>query len=836
MSYAERPQAAEALQEFLDELHITSLDDSDIEAGLQDLNGSDADFGSGGHHFLDEDPFEEAGFDDNEDSASLLSGVSAEVRAALAISHHEPEEGVGLAALEAQLRLSGASGLGPSSAASVFFRSANQRSSQEHLLGSSLAAMAQEQESQGRQLEGLRRSTEARECLLSLAPGRGGGEGSSSASPFAPATAAFAAAPAGASFRLQMQDLAISEAAYQSLRSRREEELTVREWVQLRFHELRSAQRAESQRLQLEVEALRDQLLTAQTRAERFERQFTRRDATVTDLTQELEKQRAEGQGRLEQLTSDLRSAEQQVRDLTDKGRRFDVVDQERAHLREEVKTLREAMASQSAAQHTLSKDHADASERLYQLEADLRLARKDGEAHERRAKLLEETLARRDDEVIELRHKVEALREKKRELARKVALEQVSTTQEVRDHVNSEIRRFQEQAKADLEAVRTNLNALHEKEVAMLRERVAAAEGRSSELSRRLEDEEQRHQVLQLSSGRVRAELQNDITELTGALKLRAFEVERAALTHEEVSMLRQKLDLENEQLRQQVEVLRKECYTLEVQFREGRAAERAELASLREQLRGYVDLERELDSAIRACAEGPGSQALTLQPAGMSKAWIGSSVTETDVGEALLIGTTLASAPASAQRRIQQSLVLAQELQRRTREALAAKAGLSDAESEIARLEQELEAARREARGAASSEPQAYLLSSLREREAEALRLRRELRTCSAELDRSRQQAERAQSARLSAEEDLRKLLAQRQHLDGLRTLLVSEALQTTVVRDSHCAPPDVARAEHRGRAPTQQPPKAAGGPAWLQRLQTKLKSGEEASRRAT
>merc|ERR1712087_795153 len=113
--------------------------------------------------------------------------------------------------------------------------------------------------------------------------------------------------------------------------------------------------------------------------------------------------------------------------------------------------------------------------------------------------------------------------------------------------------------------------------------------------LQRRLEDEEHRCQELQLSAARVKAELQNEITELTGSLKLRAFEAERAVLTHEEVSNSRQQLQLENEQLRSQLEVLKKEYYTLEVQHRENRAGERAELTSLREQLRGYVEVERE-------------------------------------------------------------------------------------------------------------------------------------------------------------------------------------------------------------------------------------------------
>merc|ERR1740120_667605 len=100
----------------------------------------------------------------------------------------------------------------------------------------------------------------------------------------------------------------------------------------------------------------------------------------------------------------------------------------------------------------------------------------------------------------------------------------------------------------------------------------------------------------------------------------------ERADAAEARALELRHRLEAESEALKQQVEVLKKEYYTLEVQHREGRAAERAELASLREQLHGYVEVERELDAAIRDCAD-EGSPA--------------------SVDEALLIGTTLASAP---------------------------------------------------------------------------------------------------------------------------------------------------------------------------------------------
>ncbi|CAK9020378.1 unnamed protein product [Durusdinium trenchii] len=407
-------------------------------------------------------------------------------------------------------------------------------------------------------------------------------------------------------------------------------------------------------------------------------------------------------------------------------------------------------------------------------VEKDYRLLLQDSEAHARRAQLLEETLALRDEKVAELQAKVDSLREKKKDLARKVELEQVNSTQEVRDQINAEIRRFQEKAQSDLESVRSNMTALHQKEVSLLQERVQSAEERLSGVQSRLENEEQAHQAHQLSFSRIRAELQNEITELSGSLKLKCFEIERAGFTLEEVSQSRQKLEAENEQLKKQMEVLRQEFYTLEVQYKEGRANERAELMTLREQMKGYMNLEKDLDATIKNCAEAPNVDAQDpWVAAGKTHGMFGREPAE----EALLIGTTLGSAPASAQRRIQQSLLLAQELQKKNREAREAQVKLLEAEKENGRLKQDLEAAQLESRAAKCSEPQVYLHTALREQKAETQRLKRELRSCRVELDGAQQQAEKAQLAKLHVEEDLRKLLLQRQHLDELRSLMVEE-----------------------------------------------------------
>eukprot|EP00419_Tripos_fusus_P090582 CAMPEP_0172871400 /NCGR_PEP_ID=MMETSP1075-20121228/92057_1 /TAXON_ID=2916 /ORGANISM="Ceratium fusus, Strain PA161109" /LENGTH=873 /DNA_ID=CAMNT_0013721629 /DNA_START=74 /DNA_END=2691 /DNA_ORIENTATION=- len=843
-----------ALQDILEELNITSLDDSDIETGLQEISGIEIESGASGleatsiagDSAVPSDLQPEERLTSLHQETSTDSGLSAEVRAALAtVDTDEPTataDASSIAALEASLRLRVPHFPGSFPAIRVSRTSSGGIADSQPLV-QAIAELTQEQASQSDAIAALRHESDTRDALresfrsVANRPMR-----PQQVLPLDPSEqvrtvdARTAASLATGGFRLHMSDLTISEAVYQALRGKPEDELNVREWVQLRFYEARSAHKAEAERLRLEVEALRENACSAQTRCDRADRQLARREAAVTDLTQELGRQQQQSREQLEETHAKLRCAEHRASGLTDKGQRFDEVSRERERLHEEVQSLREAIAAQSAAQQQQQRDLIEASERVQGLDGECRLTRKDAESHERRARLLEEQLARREDDVTELKAKVESLREKKRELARKAATEQTSTAQEVRDQVTREIQRFQAQAQADLEAVRTNLTSLHEKEVSMLLERAEAGDVRIAELQRRLEDEEHKYQGLQISAARVKAELQNEITELTGSLKLRAFEVERAALTHEEVSSSRQQLLEENEQLRQQVEVLRKEYYNLEVQHREGRAAERAELTSVREQLQSYVQMERELDAAIRACAQGP-----TVNDA------VKGGKALQSVDEALLIGTTLISAPTSAQRRIQQSLLLAQELQRRGREAVEAHQQLEEARAEVAQLREGLETARRDAHY--NSEPQAYLLEALRRREGEVLGLRRDLKGRDAELQQCRQQLERAVAKRAEVETDIHNLLARRQTLDGLHALVAgkvgggSSPPSEAGNADAECFVPP--RAEHRGRAPNQQPQQAplrtvvaggsqveegleasgAVGPAWLHRLRAKL-----------
>lgn len=109
---------------------------------------------------------------------------------------------------------------------------------------------------------------------------------------------------------------------------------------------------------------------------------------------------------------------------------------------------------------------------------------------------------------------------------------------------------------------------------------------------------------------------------------------------------LLVKEVKLENESLKNKIDILKSEYYKLESTNRQGSSDIRAELAVCRERLGNYELIEKELDQAIMNVANND-----SLDGDGMDT-----------IGNALI--QTITSAPTTAKRRIQQSLLLANRL----------------------------------------------------------------------------------------------------------------------------------------------------------------------------
>jgi len=156
----------------------------------------------------------------------------------------------------------------------------------------------------------------------------------------------------------------------------------------------------------------------------------------------------------------------------------------------------------------------------------------------------------------------------------------------------------------------------------------------------------------------------------------------------------------LENEALRQKLDLLKQEYYKLDSNALQGSSEIRAELAVCKERLAHYEMIEKELDQAIMhvASSENTSSEGF-------------------EVGNALI--QTIANAPTTAKRRIHQSLLLANRLQQKQKETEQLQQEPRQMREKVENCEAETKLHKRLLER--TNQPQSYLLADVERTEKE-------------------------------------------------------------------------------------------------------------------
>jgi len=553
-----------------------------------------------------------------------------------------------------------------------------------------------------------------------------------------------------------LRDFTISEALYRELKSTREEELSVREFVLIRVYELREGQKKQIEQLQQTRDALEAKVEELNHQRERLAASLEQKTTTLSSLQDDFNILKLESERRIDTLTQELKRKEEDISTMTEKSLKFDDCSADVERLRTSVDNLQLLTRDQSTQISQLSKEKIDLSEKLAYLEARKTILERENQEQLLSLEHVKSLSHKKGKENDNLEERLRCAKEKKRALATRIELEQTNSACEVRERVNLEIARLQEKMQGDLDAQKTTLIALHEKETQMNGRQVMELERQRSELQRRLDENEHAKGDLQLSSTKIQMELQNEITELRGLLKLRGFENDRFSIAYDEANTALQRTVLEKDKMNAKFELLRKEYYELEIRLKEDGAQDRATVIALQEQLDGYKKMETELDMCLRDVAENE-------PPKG--------TPTPQSVEDALILGTTLAGAPACTRRRIQESLILAQQLQRKTRESALALQKVKELEEQVELVNEQKSMLEKEKGW--RNEPTNYLTESLRVREQELSDIRRAHKVLQREFENVREQCRKLEAAYKEVQEDLRSLLAQREQVNALQKI---------------------------------------------------------------
>lgn len=191
----------------------------------------------------------------------------------------------------------------------------------------------------------------------------------------------------------------------------------------------------------------------------------------------------------------------------------------------------------------------------------------------------------------------------------------------------------------------KNNLVDIYEKQLRFLKEAVEEKELRGETLERNLREKNKEHEQLMIDTRDFQRKFEGDLSETRIQLKIRTEELERVNNIYQETLGNLNAHKLENEMLREKVNLVRGEYYKAEANGREELSGLRAQVAVLREQLAGYELIEKEIDEAVVSMGRAGGSSNDNVYV------------------------SVLNSAPTASKRRIQQALGLAQRLQAKQR-----------------------------------------------------------------------------------------------------------------------------------------------------------------------
>ena len=123
---------------------------------------------------------------------------------------------------------------------------------------------------------------------------------------------------------------------------------------------------------------------------------------------------------------------------------------------------------------------------------------------------------------------------------------------------------------------IKTNLMELHQKECSMLRERTDFAEQEKEKLQFKLIEAESSAEELKIRLSETQGRLSNELTEARGLLKLKQFECDKYNLSYEETLSKCSQYSNENSGLKEKVDILKSEYYSLENRLKQENAQDR--------------------------------------------------------------------------------------------------------------------------------------------------------------------------------------------------------------------------------------------------------------------
>ncbi|NXA81829.1 PIBF1 factor, partial [Thryothorus ludovicianus] len=491
--------------------------------------------------------------------------------------------------------------------------------------------------------------------------------------------------------RRSLRDLELTDECYEKLKSLPEDQLSIPEYVSVRFYEVVHSLRRELSDLQMKKESLTEELSGYRSQLK-----------CLTESYEDERRSRSELEVRCQRLTLELADTKQLIQQGDYKQQNYDKVKCERDVFEHELSELRRNYEILEVSYKTQAKERNDLAKELAAIQQSLNLLQKDKDYLNRQNMELSVRCAHEEDRLERLQIQLEDAKKAREEMYEKyVASRQVFVYHckaEYEKRLHEELEQIRLKTNQEIEQLRSASKEMYERENRNLREARdnAVAEKERAVIAEK--DSLRKYDQLLEQYRQMQLGTESKVAELLHQSKLKSFETEHVQLMQQETAKNLSQCQMECEKYQRKLEVLTKEFYSLQSSSETRIIELQTQNSEFQARLDTYEKLEKELDEII-------------LQTAEMED--------EVEAERVLFSYGYGANVPTTAKRRLKQSVHLARRLLQLEKQNSLLVKDLEHQKEQATQISQELDRANSLLNQA--QQPYKYLIETVQQRDSQ-------------------------------------------------------------------------------------------------------------------
>uniref|UniRef100_A0A8C4UIW5 Progesterone immunomodulatory binding factor 1 n=1 Tax=Falco tinnunculus TaxID=100819 RepID=A0A8C4UIW5_FALTI len=542
--------------------------------------------------------------------------------------------------------------------------------------------------------------------------------------------------------RRSLRDLELTDDCYEKLKSLPEDQLSIPEYVSIRFYEVVHALRKELSDLQMKKKSLTEELSGYKSQLK-----------CLTESYEEERRNRSELEVRCQRLTLELADTKQMIQQGDYRQENYDKVKCERDLFEHELSELRRKYEILEVSHKAQAKERNDLSKELATTQQSLSLLQKDKDYLNHQNMELSVRRAHEEDRLERLQIQLEDTKRAREEMYEKYVASRDHYKTEYEKRLQEELEKIRLKTNQEMEQLRSTSKEMYERENRNLREARdnAVAEKERAVIAEK--DALRKYDQLLEQYRQMQLGTESKVAELLHQIKLKSFESEHVQLVQQGTAKNLSQCQMECEKYQRKLEVLTKEFYSLQSSS-EARVIElQTQNSEYQARLDTYEKLEKELDEII-------------LQTAEMED--------EVEAERVLFSYGYGANVPTTAKRRLKQSVHLARRLLQLEKQNSLLVKDLEHQKEQVTQISQELD--RANSLLGQVQQPYKYLIETVQQRDSQ-ISLQKE-RIMQLEKDVSLLNKEKTTLLRVKNQMavDLERLLNHREELATMKQILIN------------------------------------------------------------